>query len=213
MTVSLTVTTREGTAVDRKAQVLGIVYGPKQEPVPVAVDRSAFERLYKDAGESTIIVLEGLGEPLEVLIHDVDFEPVKSAIRHVDFYAIERGKEITVTVPLEFVGESPAEKDGAVINKVLHEIEVTCRPSKLPQHIEVDLGALATVDDQIKVSDLVLPDDVTVENNPDDVVALAAAFEEEPEEPTAPVDMDSVAVEGEDTGTADEEPSQKSQES
>lgn len=200
MTVSLDVINRDGAAsLDRVKQVFGVVYGPKQEAVSVAVDRAVFERLYKDAGESTIISLQGIGEPLDVLIHDVDFDPVKSMIRHVDFYAIERGKEITVDVPLTYVGHAPAEEKEGVLNKVLHEIEVTCRPSKLPHSIEVDVSGLEEIDAQIKVADLVIPDGVTVENAPEDVVAVIVAVEEEPEEPAEAVDMDAIEVEGKGT--------------
>lgn len=196
MTVSLQVTSRDGTAsVDRTTQVLGVVYGPKQEPISVAIDRAAFERLYKDAGESTIISLEGVGESLEVLIHDVAFDPVKSMVRHVDFYAIERGKELTVDVPLEFVGASPVDENDGVLTKVLHEVEVTCRPSNLPHSIDVDVSVLTEVDAQIKVKDIVLPEGVKIENDPEDVVAIMAPIEEEPEEPVAPVDMASIEVE------------------
>lgn len=197
MTVSLEVSKRDAAgAIDRAKQVLGIVYGPKQEPISLAVERATFEKLYKEAGESTIIELAGLGEPMEVLIHDVDFDPVKSMVRHVDFYAIERGKELTVDVPLEYVGTALAEEKDGVLNKVLHEVEVTCRPSKLPHNIPVDVSGLAEIDAQIKVKDLVLPEGVKVENDPEDVVAIIVPQrEEEPEEPTEAPDMDSIEVE------------------
>lgn len=197
MTVSLQVQPRtKGAKIDRVKNVFGVVYGPKQEATPLAVDRSVFEKLYQEAGESTVISLEGLGdEAMEVLIHDVAFDPLKSAVRHVDFYAIERGKEVTVHVPLEYVGRAPAEDMDAVVTKVLHEIEVTCRPSKLPHSIEVDLSGLAEIDAQIKVSDLALPEGVKAENAPEDVVAVVSAVEEEPEEPAEAVDMDAIEVE------------------
>lgn len=197
MTVSLEVQPRnDAKTIDKTVHVLGIVYGPKQEATPLAVDRSAFEKLYKEAGESTIISLTGLGDALEVLIHDVDFDPVKSVIRHVDFYAIERGKELTVDVPLEYVGTAPAEELDGVLNKILHEVEVTCRPSNLPHSIEVDLSVLTEIDSQIKIQDLTLPQDVKIENAPEDIVALIApAREEEEEEPATDVDMDAIEVE------------------
>lgn len=198
MTVSLEVMNRADAGTrDREKHVLGVVYGPKQEPVSVTIDRGVFERLYKEAGESTIISLSGISdEPLDVLIHDVDFDPVKSLVRHVDFYAIERGKEVTVDVPLEYVGHAPAEEKEGVLNKVLHEVEVTCRPSKLPHSIEVDISGLEDIDAQIKIADLKLPEGVTVGNAPEDVVAVIIAVEEEPEEPAEAVDMSAIEVEG-----------------
>ncbi|MEX0917983.1 MAG: 50S ribosomal protein L25 [Candidatus Paceibacterota bacterium] len=208
MTVSLQVNSRKKKgAVDRRAEVLGVVYGPKQESTPLSVDRSTFEKLYRDAGESTIISLEGLGEPLDVLIHDVDFDPIKNTIRHVDFYAIERGKELTTDVPLEFVGVSPVDENDGVLTKVLHEVEVTCRPSNLPHNIEVDVSVLVDLETPIKVKDIKLPEGVKITNDPDDVVALIVAIEEEVEEPVETVDMDAIEVEqkGKEEGEAEED--------
>lgn len=196
MTVSLEVTKREGKAGE--GSVPGVVYGPKQEPISLSLNKQTFEKTLHEAGESTIITLTGLDEEIEVLVHDVAFDAKRGGVEHVDFYAIERGKELTTNVPLEFIGEAPAEKSGATVNRVLHDIEVTCRPSVLPAHIEVDLSVLVDEDAQIRVADLVLPEGVKVENDSEDTVAnVAAAREEEPEEAPEAVDMDAVAVAGE----------------
>ncbi len=196
MTVKLAVTPRTGKAYKarREGTVPGIVYGPKQESVTVAVSRSAIEKTVREAGESTIIVLEGIGEPVEVLIHDVSFNAEKGGIEHVDFYAIEAGKELTVDVPLEFIGEAPATKQGGSLTKVLHEVEVTCRPADLPQHIDVDVSTLVDFESQIHVRDLVLPKGVKVENDPEEVVALVQEVKDEPIEETT-VDMSAIEVE------------------
>lgn len=196
MTVSLEVASRNtGDAVDRTQYVLGVVYGPKQESIPLRIDRATIEKLYKEAGESTIIVLEGLDEPLEVLVHDIDFDPVRSQLRHVDFYAIERGKELTTNVPLTYVGTPPAEEKDGVLTKVLYEIEITCRPGNLPHDIEVDVSGLTELDSQIKIKDIVLPEGVTVTNDADDIVAQIVPVQEEKEEVDEEVDMDAVEVE------------------
>jgi large subunit ribosomal protein L25 len=161
----------------------------------VSVPKAVLEKTVHEAGESTIIVLEGIGAPVEVLIHDVAFNARKGGIEHVDFYAIEAGKEITVDVPLEFVGEAPAVKLGGSLTKVLHEVEVTCAPKDLPQHIDVDVSVLVDFDSQIHVRDLVLPKGVKVENDADDVVALVQEVEEDTSDEPAAIDMAAVAVE------------------
>lgn len=197
MTVKLEVEKREakGSAVRRSGLVPGVVYGPKQEPIKLSVDALTFEKTLHSAGEATIINLEGLGETLEVLIHDVAFDAARGGVAHVDFYAIERGKELTTNVPLEFIGEAPVAKTGATVNRALQEIEVTCRPSDLPSHIDVDISVLADEEAQIKVSDLTIPDRVTISADPELIVAsVSAAREEEPEE-TAEIDMDAIEVE------------------
>ena len=194
MTISLAVEKRDGKAAAGK--IPAVVYGPKQDSIPLTLDKAVFEKLFKEAGESTIINLEGLDEAVEVLVHDVAFNPIKGGIQHVDFYAIERGKELTTNVTLEFIGEAPAEKQGGVLTKALHEVEVTCRPSALPKHIGVDVSVLVDFDTVIRVSDLPLPEGVKIENDPEETVAVVTPVKEEEEEPAAAVDMDAIEVEG-----------------
>lgn len=209
MTVTLDVTKR--TAGDgRLADTIpGVVYGPKQESVPLAIDARVMAKTLEEAGESTIITLKGLDKEVEVLIHDVAFNAEKGGIEHVDFYAIEVGKELTTHVAIEFINEAPAEKTGATVNKILHDVEVTCKPNDLPAHFEVDLSVLVDENSQIHVSDIKLPTGVKIENDPEDVVAnVAAAREEEPEEAVEAVDMDAIEVESkgkEDTAEGGEE--------
>ncbi len=194
MSVSLAVTKRTKAAENN---IPAVVYGPKQESISLSVDRNAFTKLFKEVGESTIISLEGLESPIEVLVHELTFHPVKNEITHVDFYAIERGKEITVDVPLEFVGEAPAEKLGNMVSQILYEVEVTCRPSKLPSEIVVDLSVLVEPGQRITVADLKAMEGVTIETAAEEVIAIVSeAREEEPEEEVnTEVDMSAIEVE------------------
>jgi len=205
MTTKLEVTKREGSTeqVRSEGNIPAVVYGPKQEPISITLDKAVFEKTLHTAGESTIINLVGLEEEIEVLVHDVAFNAEKGGVEHVDFYAIERGKELTTNITLEFVGEAPVEKNGAMVTKVLHELEVTCRPSDLPSHIDVDVSTLTEDSSQILVKDLKIGADIKVTLDGDSVVAaVSAAREEEPEEVVEAVDMD--AVEVEEKGKADE---------
>jgi large subunit ribosomal protein L25 len=122
---------------------------------------------------------------------------------HVDFYAIEKGKKITVDVPLTFVGEAPALKLGGNLTKVLHEVEVEADPTKLPKEIIVDISTLVDYESQIHVRDLSVPAGVEIKDNGDDVVALVQQVKEESE--STPV-LDMSAVEVEKKGKAEEAP-------
>jgi len=200
MTVTLTAKTRTERGkqlgkLRKDGQLPAVVYGPKEDSTAIVLDQAAFEKVYRDAGESTIITLTGVGDDKEVLVHDIAFDPTKGGATHVDFYAIERGKELTVEVPLEFEGEAPAVKLGGSLTKVLHEVEVTCRPSALPKHIVVDISGLETFEDQIQVKDIALPEGVKMENEPEEVVALVQETKEEAEEAPEAVDMDAIEVE------------------
>ena len=208
MTVTLKVEKREERGKQlaklRKAGKLpAVVYGPKEASTALTLDKGKFEKMFHEAGESTIITLTGVGDDKEVLVHDVAFDPAKGGMTHVDFYAIERGKELTVDVALEYVGEAPAVKLGGSLTKVLHEVEVTCRPSNLPKQITVDVSSLADFDSQIHIKDLVLPEGVKIENDPEEVVALVQEVKEEVEE--APTAIDMSAIEVEEKGKKEEE--------
>ena len=201
MTFSLTVEKRDSRGKELKAlrsagKLPAVMYGPKEESTALTLDRVQFEKLFREAGESSVIVLQGLTKPKEVLVHDVAFDPLRGGITHVDFYAIEEGKEITVSIPLEFVGEAPAVKLGGTLTKVLHEIEVTCMPAKLPQHITVDVSTLVDFETQIHVKDLDIPKDVKVEDDLEGVVALVQEVKEEVMEQPVAVDMNAIEVEG-----------------
>lgn len=179
MTITLQVAKRDmamSTKAVRAAQQLpAVVYGPKQSNESITVEKGVFEKLFKTAGESTIIQLTGLAKPIDVLVHSVDFSPTQGGIMHVDFYAVEKGKAITAHVGLEFTGESEVEKKGGLISKVLHEVEVTCMPEVLPAHITVDISVLTEFDQKIHVSDLVIPKGVVIENPADEVVLVTSA--------------------------------------
>ena len=200
MTISLAIAEREASQKRGSLRAAGSVpanvYGPKQDPISITVDAKELSKVLSDAGESTIIELTGLKEPIEVLVKDVDFDPVKHGVRHVDFYAIERGKEMTTNVPLELVGAAPAEKNGlGTVTQVLREVEVTCMPRHLPSHIDVDISVLEDENSKVSVGDLVSPEGVTIGNDKEEAVVVISVAKEEEEEAPTEIDMDAIEVE------------------
>jgi len=191
-------------ALRSKGVLPGVVYGPKEPATAFALPRAIFEKLFSEAGESTVITLKGLGDDKDVLVHDVAYDPVSGHVIHVDLYAIEAGKTLQVHVPLEFEGEAPVLKGDATLTKVLHEIEVECLPRNLPQHLTIDVSSLVNVGDTIHVRDIKLPAGVTLTADPEDVVIVASAVVEEVIEavPEAP---DMAAIEVEQKGKKEEE--------
>lgn len=173
-----------------------IFYGPKVKTTPIAISQKEFRKVWKEAGESSIITLETSTGKISTLIHDVQFDPVKNDPIHADFYVIEEGKEVEVNVPIKFEGTSPAVKElGATLIKVLHELSIKAMPADLPHEITVDVSSLATLESQILVSDLALPRGVTVLTHGEEVVASIAAAREEEKEEATPVDLSAIEVE------------------
>ena len=171
-----------------------VFYGKKEKSTSIQLPFAIFEKTLKDAGESTILHLKGQGIDVDVLIHDVDLDPVTDKPRHADFYAIEKDKKLEIKVPLEFTGVSGAVKDlGAVLVKVAHELEIEALPKDLPHSVSVDLSLLAKFDDVIKVHDLKLPMGVTAKAKADEIVA--SVYEPKEEVEAAPVDLAAIEVE------------------
>ncbi len=171
-----------------------VFYGAKSESTPIAVSLKEFEKVWKNAGESSTITLETPTGKVETLIHDVQVDPVRGFPIHADFLVIDMNKEIEVNVALEFEGVSSAIKGGlGSLTKVLHEVQIKALPKNLPHNIMVDISGLATLEDRIHVSDLKVPTGVTILTESDEVVALVQAAKEEKEE-TTPVDLSTIEV-------------------
>jgi len=195
-------------ALRAEGNIPAVFYGPQEEATAMSLNTKDFDALWKEAGESTIIVLKGIGEDKEALIKDVQWHPITDEVMHVDFYAIERGKLLTVSVPLEFVGEAPAEKLGGNVNKVMHELELEVKPSEIPQHIDVDLTKLEDLSSTITVGDLTLPPSATPTFELTDAVAsISEAVEEDLDAPVGDAmapEEEAEAGDGDSADTGDE---------
>lgn len=173
-----------------------VFYGKKQASTSVAILRSEFLKVWKAVGESGVVSLVGPAGTVDVLIQEVDSDPVTEIPRHADFYVFEKGKKIEVSIPLAFVGVSPAVKDlSGNLVKVMYEITIEASPENLPHEIEVDISSLVDFDAQILAKDLVLPKGVTIPGDSEEVVAsVAAPKAEEVEEPTVAPDLSTIEV-------------------
>jgi len=150
-----------------------VVYGEGVPSRSISVGYKDFEKVYRSAGESTIVTLDCDGKTYNVLIHEVVQDPLKNIPTHADFYAIRMDKELKLKVPVEFIGESFAVKsEGGILVKVMQEIEVEALPKDLPHSIVVDISKLATVNSRISVGELSLPAGVRVVAEADDIVVL-----------------------------------------
>src|SRR3989344_3110374 len=185
------------TALGGRGFVPAVFYGRKEKSTSVAVSRKDFIKIWKQAGESSIITLKGAGsDEKQVLIQDVSRDPVTGAPIHVDFYAIEKDKKLRVKIPIEFTGVSVAVKDlGGILIKVLHELEVESLPKDLPRGVTIDISSLVALDSRILAKDISLPKEVTVITNADEVVAAISVAKEEVVEPAAPIDLSAIEVE------------------
>lgn len=177
-----------------------VLYGHNVPTQSLEVNERDFLQVFKQAGESTIVRLVVDGDPKPVLIHEVQPHFLYDHPIHADFYAINMTEKLHAKIPLRFVGESAAVKtQGGILVKNHQEVEVECLPADLPKFIEVDIGALNTFEDAIRVSDLKASEQVKILTNAQDFVAnvIPPRSEEELKElEQAPVAEDVTKVEG-----------------
>lgn len=185
-------------AILRGAGILpAVFYGPKETSTPVTLSTVEFKKVWKKAGESSVVILkDAKGNEHEALIHDIDVHPITGEPRHADFYVIEKGKKITVAVPIIWTGVSPAVKDkGGILVKVRRDIAIEAAPRDLPHDVSVDISTLVELTDVILAKNLSIPKGVILKINPEDVIASIAEAKEEVEEAPAAIDMSAIEVE------------------
>ncbi|HMN19701.1 MAG TPA: 50S ribosomal protein L25 [Candidatus Moranbacteria bacterium] len=176
-----------------------VLYGRGIANTDLSVEKLAFERVYAQAGESAIVQLEIDGAKQNVLVYEVQTEPISGAFAHIDFYQVRMDEEVEANIPLEFIGESEAVKAlGGTLVKNMDEVLVSCLPGDLPQNIEVDLSLLKTFEDHITVGDLKVPARVKFVLEPETIVAGVSAprSEEELAALDEKVEADVTKVEG-----------------
>lgn len=174
-------------AVRREGLVPAVVYGDKKDPQLISLKLKEVQ-LHVQSGRflSTLIDLEVEGQTVRAIPRDVQFEPVRDAIIHVDFLRLGKGARVRVEVPVHFVNQDicPGVKKGGVLNVVSHELEVYCSADFIPDQIDVDLAALE-MGRSIHLSDIKLPQGVTPTGNAEDItiVTITAPIAEKEEVP------------------------------
>ena len=183
-------------ALRKEGEIPAVFYGAGKDTTSISIPIIEFKKVWREAGESSAIKIGTLKGDIDVLIHEVQVDPVTSEPIHVDFLVIDMKKKIRVNVPLVFEGISDAVKSGiGNLVKVMHEFEIEALPSDLPHDLVVDISKLKTLNDQIFVSDVKLPSGVVVINEPTDVVVSVVEQVEEKEEVVVPVDLSAIEVE------------------
>ncbi len=184
----------------KEGDIPAILYGKDVENIPLSVNQKEFEKILKEAGESTIINLiiekDGKREAHPVLIYGIQEHYLTHKPIHIDFYQVKKGQKIKAHIPIEFIGEAPAVKIlGGILVKNLDEIEVEGLPQDLPHIISVDISKLDTLESKISLKDLNISKKVKVFTSPETiVVSIVLPQEEEVSIPESPTE---VKIEGE----------------
>jgi large subunit ribosomal protein L25 len=167
------ITGKASRKVRRQGLIPGVVYGHKVESMSVQVPKKEFEHVYLRAGSTNLIDLTvGDGNTShKVFIHDVQRNAVSHDLTHIDFMVVNLREEMTVSIPLVLVGESPAvEKNEGLLLQQTEHVMVKALPMDIPSSIEVDISGLDEVGKAIRISDLQIPENVTLMTPPDELV-------------------------------------------
>lgn len=165
-----------------------VVYGQGQEAAAISVDRKKLgQALHRASGRTIELSLPEQGQ-MFVLTREVQRDPIKRRVIHVDFFAVSMTEKVRLTVPVVSTGAAPAlENADLVLVRSLDEVEIECLPGDIPQNLVVDLAPLVSVHDEVLVKDLRIPDGVKMLSEPSLVLfaitaSRAAAVEDEEEE-------------------------------
>lgn len=163
------------------------VYGKGFEPVSISVEERAFSNIYRRSGKTALIDLNVGGKIAAVFVQEVQRHPLSRNVIHIDFKAVDLKVSIHIEVPITTTGESPLVARGdAMINHVLNSVMVEALPAELPQHIEVDVSALTSMDKSITAGDIPAAKGYKVLTDPGQVlVSLTQVRATEEEEPAA----------------------------
>jgi large subunit ribosomal protein L25 len=175
-----TVTGKQVRQLRRAGQLPGVVYGYNFEPTAISLDAHSAQKVIPHLTSSSIVNIDLDGKLIPALVREKQKNYIKNLLTHVDFLAVSMTEKIRADVSLHFIGLAPAIKEfsAAIVNN-MDSIEVEALANDLPERIDVDLSVLAKIGDSIHVRDLVIPVEVTLLTDIDEMVAVATATHEE----------------------------------
>ena len=150
-------------ALRREGRVPAVLSGEKKEPLSIHVEEKLLSKMLSTGHfMNSVVMIDLAGKSTRTLPKAVDFHPVTSRPRHVDFLRIAEHTKVHVNVPVRFDNEeaSPGLKRGGVLNVVKHELELVCDAATIPDEIHISLAGLE-IGDSLHISQVSLPGGAT----------------------------------------------------
>jgi large subunit ribosomal protein L25 len=166
-------------------KIPAVLYGPGHDPVAIEVDPKQISRiLFSETGHNTIFDVEVAGnKPAKVMIVDLQREPLKDQLIHIDMKRIAMDKVLRVRVSVKLLGIPAGVKEGGVLDQVMREVEIECLPADIPSHIDADVSHLE-LHHVLRVSGLPHSEKIKYLNSEDATIAHVATIREEAPTPT-----------------------------
>lgn len=176
-------------ALRRDGKLPAVIYGHEIEPLPITLQTKQVTQILREIGANTLVTIKVGKEEFLALVRDIQREVILRDLLHMDFQAVSLEEKITSTVPIITVGDAPVIEDyEATLVSGLLELQIEAKAKDLPDTISIDISTLMEIGDNILVKDIEISGDVTVLDDPDEVVITATAqilmdeIEEEVEE-------------------------------
>lgn len=171
-----TVTGKQVRQLRRAGQLPAVIYGHNVEPVAISLDSHDATIALTKVSSSTLISIDLDGHEIPTLVREKQRDYIRNVLTHVDFLAVSLKEKLRAEVSIELVGVSPAVKDlNAILVNGLTTLTVECLPTDLPEKFVVDISMLAVIGNGIHVSDIVVPDNIKVLDDPDEMIVVATA--------------------------------------
>ena len=184
-----TVKGKQVSALRRQGILPGIIYGRigKEQIEPIAIQLNLHEasKIINKLTVSSLVRLDVEGEEYPAILREAQKDVIYRTLLHVDFMAVSLTEKLQTAVPIELIGQAPAEVNmAAVVVTGITELEIECLPQDMPERIEVDATVLVDIDSAIYVKDLDLPDTYEVLSDPEELIASVTyvTIEDEEEE-------------------------------
>jgi large subunit ribosomal protein L25 len=179
---------QERTVVGQKVRRLragglvpAVLYGKGQDALNLQVPVKEFDRVFREAGESSLVYVIVGTATFPTIISDVTRDPLSGRYIHADFHKVRLDEKVTAEVPVVFTGVSPAVREfGGIFVRNVNALEVKAFPQDLPHEISVDISGLANIDDTITLKDVKVQN-AEVLGNPDDIIATVQPAKTEEE--------------------------------
>lgn len=168
----------------RAGHIPGVLYGRKNEVIPIQIDTRGFQDFLQNYGENAFINLEIADHGTEnVMVKEIQRDPVSNQLLHTDLLRISMDEPITAAATIVLVGSAPGIQEGGILEFPHRQLTLHCLPTVLPEEIEVDISELG-IDDRLSVEDISLPEDIEILDDPHTriVAVVPPRVEEEPTE-------------------------------
>jgi len=166
-------------------QIPAVFYGPESDPTPLTVNYTDLEKLIKkSSGENIIIGLEIVKDKnrdkKQVMLKELQMDPIKNRFIHADFYEIRMDQELVIDIPITLINSPKGVKMGGILQHIRRELTVSCLPGKIVDQLELDVSEL-DIGDALHIGDIPLPEGITAvdEDNLTIATVVAPAIEEE----------------------------------